>query len=194
MKHLPFLHPSYLIPHIFKEGKFMSDTTWINEKGLTLEKPRHSAWKFGLVVVVLLTAVSFVLYNAIASGGTQLYLTVNEFYERQEHLSERQLRVSGWVIGESIQYTQIDAQTSKLEFFIVDDLKNPGQTLHVIAMNEPKPDLLQHEAQAMVEGKMGDDGSFHANPGGLLLKCPTRYEDGEPVEFEIINKPMSSGN
>ena len=169
----------------------MSDVTWMNEKGLALEQPKNNIWKFALVAVMLITAVGFVLYNALATGGTQMYLTVNEFHTQQAGLGERQLRVSGWVLGETVQYTQIDAQTSKLEFDIVDDLENPGQRLRIVAMNEPKPDLLQHEAQAMVEGKMGPDGAFHANPGGLLLKCPTRYEDGEPVEFEIINQAMS---
>lgn len=170
----------------------MSDTTWINDKGLVLEKPKNNSWKFALVAVVLITAVAFVLYNALNSGGTQLYLTVNEFYAQQATLADRDLRVSGWVIGDTVKYTQIDAQTSMLEFDIVDDLENPGERLRIVAMNEPKPDLLQHEAQAMVEGKMGPDGAFHANPGGLLLKCPTRYEDGEPVEFEIINQQMSN--
>jgi cytochrome c-type biogenesis protein CcmE len=46
-------------------------------------------------------------------------------------------------------------------------------------MNEPKPDLLQHEAQALVEGH-AENGVFMANQGGLLLKCPTRYEELEP--------------
>lgn len=172
----------------------MSDATWMNEKGLTLEQPpRNNSFKFALVAVMLVTAVGFVLYNALVTGGTQLYLTVNEFYDQQAGLGERQLRVSGWVLGDTVQFTQIDAHTSTLEFDIVDDLNNPGQRLRIIAMNEPKPDLLQHEAQAMVEGKMGPDGAFHANPGGLLLKCPTKYEDGEPIEFEIINQTMSAG-
>ena len=30
---------------------------------------------------------------------------------------------------------------------------NPGQRLRVVVLNEPKPDLLQHEAQALVEGR-----------------------------------------
>lgn len=47
-------------------------------------------------------------------------------------------------------------------------------------MNEPKPDLLQGHAQALVEGHADESGVFHANPGGLMLKCPTRYEEMEP--------------
>jgi len=39
---------------------------------------------------------------------------------------------------------------------------------------------LQHEAQALVEGRADNNGMFEANPGGLMLKCPTRYEEMEP--------------
>ncbi|NIS79004.1 MAG: hypothetical protein GTO14_01995 [Anaerolineales bacterium] len=46
----------------------------------------------------------------------------------------------------------------------------------------PKPDLLRHEAQAIVTGQMGEDGVFYADE--LLLKCPTRYEDEIPLQIE----------
>jgi cytochrome c-type biogenesis protein CcmE len=107
---------------------------------------------------------------------------VAEFHAEQDKLAGRDLRIAGWVIGESIEFTQIDATTTRLEFDIVDDLSNPGETLHIVAMNEPKPDLLQHEAQAMVEGR-AENGMFMANEGGLLLKCPTRYEELQPGDI-----------
>ena len=40
------------------------------------------------------------------------------------------------------------------------------------------PDLLRNEAQAIMTGKLGDDGVFHAEE--LLLKCPTKYEEAVP--------------
>jgi cytochrome c-type biogenesis protein CcmE len=128
--------------------------------------------------VLLLAAVIYLAVSAMA-GNTQLYKTVEEFHAEQAQLAGRDLRIAGWVIGDSIQFTQIDATTTRLEFDIVDDLNNPGQRLHVVAMNEPKPDLLQNQAQALVEGH-AENGIFMANQGGLLLKCPTRYEELEP--------------
>jgi cytochrome c-type biogenesis protein CcmE len=116
-----------------------------------------------------------------ARGNTQLFITVEEFYARQSELAGRDLKVAGIVVGDSIRYTEIDATTSRLEFDIVDNLANPTYVLRVVAMNEPKPDLLQHEAQALVEGRAAPDGTFQANPGGLFLKCPTRYEELEPA-------------
>jgi cytochrome c-type biogenesis protein CcmE len=46
----------------------------------------------------------------------------------------------------------------------------------------PMPDLLRHEAQAIVTGRLGEDGVFNADE--LLLKCPTRYEDEIPAQVE----------
>jgi cytochrome c-type biogenesis protein CcmE len=37
---------------------------------------------------------------------------------------------------------------------------------------------LNDEAQAVVTGKLGEDGIFYAEE--LLLKCPTKYEQALP--------------
>ena len=147
----------------------MADVTWQNtDESLVLEKPRRNRLMFAMGGVVLIAAVVFLVVNAM-SGSTQLYKTVGEFYAEQSRLTGRDLRVAGWVIGDSIVYTQIDAHNSRLEFDIVDDLNNRTQKLHVVALNEPKPDLLQNEAQALVEGKADASGVFQSNPGGLML-------------------------
>ena len=159
----------------------MSGASWTNDdEGLLLEQPQQNRWKFFVAGGLLLAIIVYLVVNAM-SGNTQLYKTVGEFYDDQARLTGRDLRVAGWVVGDSIKYTQIDATTSRLEFDIVDDLNNPGERLHIVAMNEPKPDLLQHEAQALVEGHADVDGQFMANEGGLFLKCPTRYEELEPT-------------
>lgn len=158
----------------------MADTTWTNQ-GDALTKSKDNRLKFIVGGVILLAAIAFLVVNAM-TGNTQLYKTVNEFYADQGRLVGRDLRVAGWVIGDSVQYTQIDATSSRLEFDIVDDLNDPNaQKLHIVAMNEPKPDLLQDQAQALVEGSAKADGIFYANPGGLMLKCPTRYEEMDPA-------------
>jgi len=158
----------------------MADVTWQNtDESAALVKPRRNRLMFIVGGAVLIAAVVYLVVNAM-SGSTQLYKTVGEFYAEQSRLTGRDLRVAGWVIGDSIVYTQIDAHNSRLEFDIVDDLSNPTQTLHVVALNEPKPDLLQNQAQALVEGRADANGVFNANPGGLMLKCPTRYEEMAP--------------
>lgn len=158
----------------------MAQASWTKKEAEDeLTRKGTGRLKFVIAGAVLIGAIVFLVANAM-SGSTQLYKTVDEFYAEQQRLTGRDLRVAGWVIGDSIRYTQIDATNSRLEFDIVDDLSNPGQRLHVVALNEPKPDLLQHEAQALVEGHADENGVFMSNEGGLLLKCPTRYEELEP--------------
>ncbi len=159
----------------------MADVSWQNtDEGAVLVKPRRNRMMFIAGGVILIAAIVYLVVNAM-SGSTQLYKTVGEFYAEQSRLTGRDLRVAGWVIGDSIVYTQIDAHNSRLEFDVVDDLNNPTQKLHVVALNEPKPDLLQNKAQALVEGHADTNGVFNANPGGLMLKCPTRYEEMAPA-------------
>lgn len=158
----------------------MTQSNWTATDAL-LEQPRSNTMKFVVAGVVMLVAVAFLITQALSNEG-QFFITVNEYFAAPAKYADRDFRVSAWVDGDSIQFTQIDAETSRLEFDIVDDLANPTQKLHIVALNEPLPDLLQHEAQAIVVGRIGSDGAMHANPDGLLLKCPTRYEEGAPVE------------
>ncbi len=159
----------------------MTDTTWMNDSEFSEEGNGNNRLKFIVGGVLILAAIVFLVVNAV-SGNTQLYKTVDEFYAEQSRLTGRDLRVAGMVLGDSIEFTQVDATTSRLEFDIVDDSSNPGQRLHIVALNEPMPDLLQQDAQALVEGQADETGTFHANPGGLLLKCPTRYEELDPAD------------
>ncbi len=159
----------------------MADVSWTNNDDHALLKSKsNNRVKFIVGGVLMLAAIAFLVVNAM-SGNTQLYKTVAEFYNEQPQLVGRDLRVAGWVMGDSIKFTQIDATTSRLEFEIVDDYFNPDQRLKVVAMNEAMPDLLQDQAQALVEGRAGGDGVFMVNPGGLMLKCPTRYEEMDPA-------------
>ncbi|MGH2537832.1 MAG: cytochrome c maturation protein CcmE [Candidatus Promineifilaceae bacterium] len=157
----------------------MAQAAWTNRKEAALIRPRSSRLKYLVAGVLMLAAVVFLVVNAMA-GNTLVYLTVEEYYARQAEFAGRDLRVSGWVVDESVQFSQIDATTSRLEFDVVDNLEQPGRRLHIVAFNEAKPDLLQGQAQALVEGRAEGD-AFVANPGGLFLRCPTRYEELEPA-------------
>ena len=156
----------------------MSEASWTKGADALVED-QPNRLKFVVGAVIIFGAIIALIVSAL-SDSTQLYKTVDEYYAEETRLMGQDLRIAGWVVGDTIQYTQIDAETSRLEFDIVDDLENPGQRIRVVAMNEPKPELLQHEAQALVDGHIDGNGVMHANADGLLLKCPTRYEELEP--------------
>ena len=135
--------------------------------------------------IVVAAAVVYLIVSSISSSA-QYYLTVKEVSDKGQTMVGRNLRVSGYVVGESISY---NPQASNLSFDIVDsheDLTATAKvdTLKIIYIG-PKPDLLQHEAQAIAEGKLNPDGTFVAS--NLLLKCPTRYEDQLPTPTPASN-------
>ena len=135
--------------------------------------------KFIIGGIIVAAAVVYLIASSISSSA-QYYLTVKELRDKEQTMAGRNVRVSGFVVGDSITY---NPQASNLSFDIVDSHDELSSTVKVktlkIVYTGPKPDLLQHEAQAVAEGKLNPDGTFAAN--NLLLKCPTRYEDQLPT-------------
>lgn len=161
-----------------------SETTEIVEKIETIEtsKTNNTArTKFLVGGLVILLAVGYLIVSSFGSSA-QYFLTVEELYGKGEAVIGQDVRISGIVIGDSIQY---NAQALRLEFDVVDDLQHTENPLHVVYIG-PKPDLMQHEAQAIVEGAWSEDGTFYAHDraDSLLLKCPTRYEEEYPDQVD----------
>lgn len=148
-----------------------------------------------------LLIVAAVVYLIVSStqASAQYFLTVEELATKGSSVENRELRISGAVIGDSIQY---DPQTLTLKFIVADipgDNKvieeqgglaavlhqaviDPNRRRLEVVYIGPKPDLLRDEAQAIMTGKIGPDGVFQAEE--LLLKCPTKYEEAVPDQAE----------
>ncbi len=141
----------------------------------------NSQIKFLAGGLVILAAVGYLIISSFGSSS-QYFLTVNELRDKGNEVVGDDVRISGIVIGDSISF---DVQSLRLEFDVVDDLNNPQGPLHVVYQG-PKPDLLQHEAQAIIEGVWREDDVFyaHTRADSLLLKCPTRYEEDYPEQAE----------
>ena len=152
--------------------------------------------KFVIGGAMILGAVVFLIWNATASN-LEFFMTVDELNAKGRSIVDKNLRVSGAVIGDSIQY---DAQNLTLTFEVAHvpadspDIATEGglaEALHLAVMDPSrsrmkvvyvgvKPDLLRNEAQAIMTGHLGADGVFYADE--LLLKCPTRYEEAIPEQ------------
>jgi cytochrome c-type biogenesis protein CcmE len=140
-----------------------------------------SRTKFLIGGMVILIAVGYLIISSFGSSA-QYFLTVAELHDKGSNIIGDDVRISGVVIGDSIRY---DAQSLRLEFDVVDNLDNLGNPLHVVYIG-PKPDLMKHAAQAIIEGTWSEDGTFYAHDraDSLLLKCPTRYEEEFPEQVE----------
>jgi len=150
--------------------------------------------KFVIGGILILGAVVFLIWTSTAASA-EYFLTIDELNAKGSSIVDKNLRVSGAVVGDSIQY---DAQNLTLSFEVAHvpgdnaELETEGglaEALHQAVMDPsrsrmkvvyvgPKPDLLRNEAQAIMTGHVAADGTFYAEE--LLLKCPTRYEQAVP--------------
>jgi cytochrome c-type biogenesis protein CcmE len=150
-----------------------------------------------LVGGLLIAAAIVYLIISSTQANAQYFLTVEELQNRKAEMASQDVRISGAVIGDSIQY---DGQSLTLKFSVANIpsdnkvidargglaavLKSAVEDKSLARMNVVykgvKPDLLKNEAQAIMTGKMGADGTFTASE--LLLKCPTKYEEAVPQQ------------
>jgi cytochrome c-type biogenesis protein CcmE len=130
--------------------------------------------KFIIGGVLIAVAIVYLIYAATQSTAAY-FLTVGELYDQGSAIYDRNVRVSGKVVGDSVEFNSRDLI---LQFQIVDE---SGSTLPVV-FNGPKPDQMRQDAEAIIEGKF-DGKAFKAQE--LLLKCPSRYEESGFTEEKV---------
>lgn len=150
--------------------------------------------KFIVGGLLILAAVVYLIVSS-TQANAEYFMTIDELKAKGTADVGRNLRVSGAVIGDTIQY---DSKTLTLSFEVANvpgDNKeidaqgglaavlhqaviDPSRSRVKVVYSGPKPDLLKNEAQAIMTGHLGSDGVFHADE--LLLKCPTKYQEAVP--------------
>jgi len=171
----------------------MAETT----AGSRVFSPRFGGrTKFLVGGALIVGAIAYLIVTTMSSTA-QYFYTIDELQAKGASAVGQSLRASGAVMGQSITY---DAKTLTITFVMANisndnnqitaegglaaalhqAVTNPNASHIKVVYNGPKPDLLKDEAQAIVTGKLGADGVFHADE--LLLKCPTRYQDALPSQ------------
>jgi len=147
-------------------------------------------------IVIIIAAVVYLIASSTLSQS-QYFLTVEELQSNQAEYVGKNVRMSGAVLGDTIEY---DPQTLELTFQVAQipgdhrvieqmggmsvvlaqaahDPSLPKMTIHYVG---PRPDLLKDEAQAIITGSLDENGIFQASE--LLLKCPSKYQSELPEQ------------
>ena len=164
----------------------------------TWEKPQHSVipvtrvgngrWKFLVGGALILAAVTYLIISS-TTAGARYFITVKELVNDSQYVGKT-IRISGAVIGSTIVYDDKNlvmdfaianipadyTDLSKALYESVNDPKSIRVPVHIVG--QVKPDLLKHEAQAILTGSLDKNGVFQATE--LLLKCPTRFQEANP--------------
>jgi cytochrome c-type biogenesis protein CcmE len=148
--------------------------------------------KFLLGGLLILGAVVYLTLSGTLAGA-RYFISVNEVVHNPDYVGQT-VRITGAVLGDSIQY---DANSGELAFTIVhlpdeypdlatalnEAVNDPTRTqLKIYMEKQVMPDLLQHEAQAILTGKIGADGVFYGSE--LNLKCPSRFEENGAAKIQ----------
>jgi cytochrome c-type biogenesis protein CcmE len=168
------------------------------EEPITTQTNRGGRAKFIVGGLLIFAAIVYLIFSS-TQANAQYFYTVDELNAKKSEIVDQNVRVSGAVIGETIQY---DPQTLELRFTVAHvpgdnkeveaegglaavlhaAVTDPGRERMQVLYVGVMPDLLRDEAQAIMTGHMGADGVFIVDE--LLLKCPTKYEEAVPEQVQ----------
>lgn len=152
--------------------------------------------KFILGGLLILAAVVYLIASS-TQASAEYFMTVDELNAEGASAVNKSVRLSGAVLGDTIQYdpstltlvfevahvpgdnAEIEAQGG-LAVVLYEAVNDPTRSRIKVQYEGVMPDLLRNEAQAIMTGKLGEDGVFYAEE--LLLKCPTKYEEAVPEQ------------
>lgn len=180
-------------------------TTGLDDKRLKqLTQPKTERLKFLIGGLVILGAIGYLIISGTLTGQ-QFFITVEEALSNPEYAGQT-VRITGAVIGDTIVDETVNGKQT-ITFTVANmpiRTDNLAETLNIASNdptalklnihveNQPRPELLRHEAQAIMTGKLGEDGVFYATE--LQFKCPSRFEEAGPKLDEQDHPGMQALN
>jgi cytochrome c-type biogenesis protein CcmE len=129
----------------------------------------HTYWKFGILMAIIVGSLVWLAVGGVKDTKSY-YKTIPELEKLDKSAQADRLRVGGDVKPGSIVKSAAGVS------FV---LHQGGTTLKVIYTgSDPLPDTFRDNAQALAEGRLGDDGVFKASK--VQAKCASKYEAKPP--------------
>lgn len=146
-------------------------------------------------VVIIIGALAWLLISSTLSN-TQYFMTVEELQADSQARVGQTVRMSGAVIGDTIQYDPTTLQLSfqvaqipgdhrliermgGMQAVLAQAAADPDAARLTVYYHGARPDLLKDQAQAILTGSLTETGEFQATE--ILLKCPSKYESSMPT-------------
>lgn len=133
--------------------------------------------KILLTAVVLVGAIGGLMYTSLAEG-TEYYKHVDEVMADPSAWQDKKLQLHGYVVARSIK-----RRPDSLDYIF--QLESKGHVVNA-RYTGLVPDTFKDHAETVIKGRFADDGVFAVEPGGVMAKCPSKYEASQA--------PRPSGN
>ena len=131
--------------------------------------------KFAILIAIIIGTLAWLAAGGINEGKTY-YKTISELQAMKDPHGKR-LRIGGDVVQGSI------IRAGKEVTFVI---KQDALQLKVLYTGtDPLPDTFKDGAQALADGKLQADGTFHASK--IQAKCASKYEaaPGKPGQKPV---------
>jgi cytochrome c-type biogenesis protein CcmE len=128
--------------------------------------------------VIILAALSYMIYGGMQEAMVY-FVTPSELRAKESLSTDKFLRLGGMVVKGSLQK---DLQNLTYRF----ELTDGNATLPIFFKGVP-PDLFSEGKGAVVEGRIGSDGVFHATT--IMAKHAEEYSphaDGKPAANSFV--------
>ncbi len=113
---------------------------------------------FGVIMTSLSNNSTYASFKEADNNPTKVYHVVGKLDKNKPFLYDAHLNVNLFT------------------FYLIDR----DGTEHKVMLAKPKPDDFEHSEQIVVIGKANGNEEFKAQD--VLMKCPSKYQDGKPIE------------
>jgi cytochrome c-type biogenesis protein CcmE len=129
----------------------------------------HTYLKFGVLMALIVGSLVWLAVGGVQDTKTY-YKTIPELEKLDKTAQAGRLRVAG-----DVQPGSIVKSAAGVSFVL-----HQGTTVLKVMYtgNDPLPDTFRDNANALAEGRLGDDGVFKANK--IQAKCASKYEAKPP--------------
>lgn len=112
-----------------------------------------------------------------ADANAQFALDVKQYLDAPDKFGHRGLRLAGQCVKGTWKEEQGNHQ------FVVQDLIDHDRTVPV-RFDGTIPDTFKDDSNVIVEGRMGEDGTFVAT--NVMAQCPSKYEAMTEAEMQAL--------
>jgi len=148
----------------------------------------NTYWKFGAIVAVVIGVLVWLAMGGVTESKTY-YKEIKEVKSMGAGAQTEKLRVNGYV-----EQGSIVRDGSQVRFILHQTpgmLRNdPVQLAVVYSGIDPLPDTFKDNAQALADGRLGQDGVFHASK--VQAKCASKYEAKPQMKTDVKPAKIST--
>ena len=155
-----------------------------NESTNTMTRRRPRLGRLAIGVALVAAALGYLVY-AGTKENLVYYYEVGEV-QAAAASTDGKLRISGDVVEGSITR---DEESREIRFSIRGTTDGPDAGTIPVVYAGTVPDIFREGIQVVVEGRMGEGGTFEAET--LLAKCPSKYQEAGQLSGDPAPEPRS---